>query len=186
MRVKNLLWSLLWICFADPALADDCSVAVRQGYELLSKGNNSQAVFAFSYAVRNEPQNILARKYLAVALQRSNMCAQAVQQMEVVNQQEPNNTANLALLAEMLRSNGENTKAITYFRRSLALFPGNDEAFCGLAKSYMATGDNSKALNTCLAGLKQSKQPRTRQELTRLMQELSSSESTSSNADARG
>lgn len=186
MRVKCFLWGLLWVCLAKQALAADCGELVRQGYDLLSKGSYSQAVTTLTNAVRTDPQNILARKYLAIAMHRAGMPGQAAQQMEVVVQKEPENVTNLVQLADMLRCNGAHARAIIYFKKGLTLSPGNGEAMCGLVKAYMGAGDNTTALSVCRSGLRNSRDPQTRKELTRLMQELGQNNGSKTNPDTRG
>lgn len=162
------------------------SASVLQGYDLLAKHSYSQAISVLTGAVRANPRDAMARRYLGIALHHAGNSTSGAQQMEIAIRLEPGNANDLAALAEMYLLSGEHIKAISSYRSCLTMAPANEQARCGLAKAYYGAGDAANARSTCIDGLRCCRNSNTRKQLSRILGNLRDSERPAVEADARG
>ncbi len=186
-KCRVLLLILTVLSTGSSALAADSpSPAVLQGYEFLTKRSYSQAISVLSGAVRANPRDVMARRYLGVALHQSGMSGAGAQQLEMVVRLEPGNANDLALLADMYLLSGEHSRAISTFKGCLSLSPANEQARCGLARAYYGAGDSANARNACIDGLKTCRNSGARKQLVRILGDLRTEERQTIEADSRG
>src|SRR4051812_6886790 len=84
---KLIATTFVFVCLAQPAqvaYSQDCSVLVQQGYAQMRAGNPGNAMQTLTQAVRLNPTNVEARRYLGVAMIQCGLNANAVEQLDYV------------------------------------------------------------------------------------------------------
>lgn len=138
-----------------PAFADTATdFLLQKGYDQLRRKEYSNAATTFSQAVRNNPQDLQARRYLAAALTRSGQSKAAAQQLQMITQNDPGKAYDQAALGEAYLLWGKTKLAVTSYNEALKLDPSLDSARLGLAQSLLALNQTTKAKQVCLEGLR--------------------------------
>lgn len=186
LKLNKLLLLLLSCAIAQSVQASEVvSPSVQQGYDLIVKRAYSKAIVVLSDAVRLNPGDASARRYLAVALNQTGNSAKAVQQMELVIRLEPGKASDCAMLGEMYLLCGESTRAIARYKEGISFSPDSAQCRSGLATAYVAAGDGVRAKATCLEGLKVCRDVVARKRFAQILAELDASKQTAA-PDARG
>lgn len=159
MRVLNLNHLIPLLLAAAAVLpaanaTEAVSPSVQQGYTLITKRSYSQAIAVLNQAVRLNPRDAAARRYLAVALNQTGNSNKAAQQMELVIRLEPGNASDCALLGDMYLLCGDFASAVARYKAGILLSPDSPQCRCGLATAYAAAGDCANAKAACIDGLK--------------------------------
>lgn len=136
---------------AEPVAA--LSPLTRQGCLQISRGSYHSAILTLRSAVRANPNDMAARRYLCKALMQIGFASQAVAHMQLVVRHCPGGAAEWACLAEAQRLCGENEAARFSYEKALFLDKSNKEALLGLSKVMVSQGEIDQAKRLCLSGL---------------------------------
>lgn len=142
---------LTCLLVAQSSLASESGTALLQrGVDQMSRGNYDQAVITFSKAVKCDPSDFQARRYLCSALLKNGQATAASQQLEVITKFAPGNNSDMSLLAEAYLHCGECEKAVECFKKVLRIDPSDTTAKYGLTRGLLATGDIAGARDLAL------------------------------------
>jgi tetratricopeptide (TPR) repeat protein len=131
----------------------DAKELVKRGYSALSGGVPHEAVSILTLAVRKDPNDPLARKYLIHALLQSNNPDGAYEQMKALETLgQASDKERLTLGSALLSKRPQ--AAVGLFGKSLAADNRNSEARFGLIRAYILSGDRSRAIHLADEGLK--------------------------------
>jgi cellulose synthase operon protein C len=103
----------------------------------------SQAELHFSKQVREAPDNLIARRMLALTHLRLGQPARALQALNPVLGKFESNPQMLSLAGEVLMRNGDVARAERYFKKAAALDPKNVGTKTSLAVTKLAKGKQS-------------------------------------------
>lgn len=145
---------------AAPPAADAQSVAVRQGYTLLSQDRVNEAISTFQSILRSNPRDVDAQLGLGIAYRRAGRDPEALVAYQRLLEIDPNNRLALSTLGYLGEFRAEwqpiGTQALT---RLLALEPNNLEARAQRAKLYYYQGFFSQSLADYALVLPQTQDP---------------------------
>lgn len=179
MAKANICSLLLAIFAQSPVMAESVAGSpLQKGYEQLKCKDYSAALTSFNQAVRDNPSDLQARRYLAVALTRSGKPEAAVNQMEMIIRIDPGHAQDLIALADAYFLLGKTKQAVIYYQRTLQLEPKMDIAYVGLAQAYLSLNENSKANLACTNGLNASTDAKVRNQLKSIMDTIRQRECT--------
>ncbi|MBY0546999.1 MAG: tetratricopeptide repeat protein [Candidatus Obscuribacterales bacterium] len=186
-KLNNLLPLLMAAAAVIPAAnaTEVISPAVHQGYTLITQRSYVQAIAVLNRAVRLNPSDAAARRYLAVALNQTGNSIKAAQQMELVIRLEPGIASDCALIGDMYLLCGETARAVTRYKEGILLSPESAHCRCGLAAAYAAAGDCANARATCIDGLKICRDAAARKRLAQILGDTGPARQTVA-PDARG
>lgn len=151
-RVKVGAFGLLTcLLVAQSSLAaESASSLVQRGVDQLSRGTYDQAVITFSKAVKADPSDLQARRYLCSAMLRSGQATAAAQQLELITKFAPGNNSDMCLLAEAYLHCGEMDKSVECYKKVLRNEPCDTTAKYGLTRALLAVGDVAGARDLAL------------------------------------
>ena len=155
---------------------------ISAGYKQLSKGNNERATDLLAKAVRLNPNDANARRYLAHALMANGDTDNAIAMMKAVVAINPDNTADSIALGEQLVKSGHVEDAIDTYSKTLTADKHNIKARCALARAYMSAGFKQKAKDVCEDGIKDSTSPAETAALKATLSEVDSGNSAPASA----
>lgn len=136
---------------ADPV--SGMSSLTKQGYAQISRGSYHLAISTLRSAIRSNPNDLAARRYLCKALMQIGLASQAVAHMQVVVKNCPEGAAEWACLADAQRLCGENEAARLSYEKALSREKSNPDALLGLSKVMVSLGEIDQARNLCLSGM---------------------------------
>ena len=148
------------------------SPLLQKGCEQLSRGNYSLAISTLTQAVRSNPSDLNARRYLCAALLRNGMAKAASQQMEVLVKFAPGNASDLGLLADCYMQCGETQLALERYKQAYTADSSNWNVKHGLAKALVATGDKKAARIVIVDILRTNPDARMRSECMQMLEAL--------------
>jgi tetratricopeptide (TPR) repeat protein len=129
---------------------------VQAGYQQMRSGNNERAMLYLERAVRLNPNDASARRYLAHTFLASGDVENAIAQFQMVDKLGQPNADDIKALADALAQTSRTEDAITAYNRCLQLRPNDVPTRCTLARLYASSGFLNKAKEICLEGLKNS------------------------------
>ena len=138
-----------------PALADAAeeSRLVQQGYAQIVGGKAPEAVKTLSQAVRLNPSNMDARRYLGAAMLQAGLPERAAEQLKVLTQSPKTILTDSNLLGQAYLQMQRYDLAIAAFNKVLKGDLVNDTAHNGLIDCYMASGKEDMARSICSHGV---------------------------------
>jgi Flp pilus assembly protein TadD len=157
---------------------------ISAGYNQLSKGNNERATALLAKAVRLNPNDANARRYLAHALMANGDTDNAIAMLKAIVSINPDNTADSIALGEQLVKSGRVEDAIDTYSKTLTADKHNIKARCALARAYMSAGFKQKAKDVCEDGIKDSASPAETAALKATLTEVDSGSSTPAPTDS--
>lgn len=132
--------TVLLTCFLNqPALA--AVSLVEKGCDQINNGNYSSAIVTLSQAVRSNPSDLDARRYLCSALLKNGNAKAASQQLEAIIKFAPGNNSDLCMLGEAYVQCGESQNAVSTYKQAVRNAPASSQARRGLARALVAAGD---------------------------------------------
>jgi Flp pilus assembly protein TadD len=151
-RMKVGVFGLLTcLLVAQSSLAAESAASlVQRGVDQIARGNYDQAVITFSKAVKSDPSDLQARRYLCTAMLKNGQAAAAAQQLEMITKFAPGNNSDMNLLAESYLHCGEWEKSAECFKKALRTDPTDATAKYGLCRTMLAVGDVSGARDLAL------------------------------------
>lgn len=172
------LMPILFLCLvADcsaPALAnaEQDSRLVQQGYTQLMGGKAADAVKTLTQAIRVNPANMDARRYLGAALLQTGMPERAVDQLKALMQSPKALPTDANLLGQAYLQMQRYDLAIAAFNQVLKVDLVNDTAHSGLIDCYVASGKEAMARSICAHGLQVARTAASRQKFQNKLNSL--------------
>jgi tetratricopeptide (TPR) repeat protein len=144
-----------------------------RGYQLLKSGRPAEAVIALNTAVRSQPQNDSARKYLAYALLSAGRPADAASQFQVLSRSHALLPDDLLQFGKALEGAGDIRGAISKYEDSVFLRPSDGHGRRALVEAYQRTGQTDKVIATARDGVRLSREAADRQQFMQTVMEAS-------------
>jgi tetratricopeptide (TPR) repeat protein len=138
---------------ATAKLPADTQKLMELGYRRLKENEGDRAIECFAEAVRREPNNPTARKYLAHALNNNSEFAAAANQLQALSVLSPLDVSDASTLGVCLAKAGRKDEAAAILSRTLRTNPSASQARAELAKIYFETGKTRKARRLCEEGI---------------------------------
>lgn len=142
----------------NPDAADPASLIVK-GYQLIRSGDATRAVVILRAAVRAQPQNVSARRYLAYALLACGKGVDAADQFELISGMHGLLPEDLLSFARALEQAGYIHKALGRYEDYVFLRPDDVSARLALVNAYERDGQPAKAWETAREGMRRCKDP---------------------------
>lgn len=149
--------------------ADIPSPFVSKGLEQMNRGNYNFAVDCFSKAIRQNPSDIDARRYLSASLLKMGMAKAASTQLELIIKYAPGTLNDRCMLADAYLNCGEAAQSVEQYKTALKSEPSSTLARVGLAKALMATGDWAAARSIAIDTIHMSADPRVRSSCAQIL-----------------
>jgi thioredoxin-like negative regulator of GroEL len=146
---------------------------VQAGYRLMMSSNEEGAIKEFTTAVRRNPNNVEARRYLAHALASIGRTADVISQLELISSQL--SPSDGVMLSAAYEQTGRRRAAGVLFQRLTRANPTLSLMRLDLAKVYAASGDMVLLKAACEQGMRMELTEHQRQEFNQLWQQLQSS-----------
>jgi len=124
------------------------------GYQSMIKGDLAGAISNFVAAVKKEPNNFEARRYLAHSLARAGQPEEAVRQFGVLSSLSQLDSHDALALAGALEQAGKLMASASVYEKLLRANPNNVEIRLDLARVYAALGETGKLQVICSAGIR--------------------------------
>lgn len=136
------------------------SELVKRGYELMKQGSPGEAVEYLAAALKAEPNNVNARRYLAFALKEDGDNEGAIQQFSALATMGAlTASSDKVAYGKVLEGSGKLETAITLFTSVIGTEPNNDNARIALVKAYLKAGFKEKAKDLASTGARTSRAP---------------------------
>jgi tetratricopeptide (TPR) repeat protein len=159
-----ICWTLFGAPGADAVTPESSSVnkvtaypLVKEGYDEMQKGDYLEAVKTLCHAVIIDRDDVSARRYLALALIKTDDAARAIEQLGLVGRLTPPSSFDYFIYGEAYLALGKFKDAEDSYRKSLEKDSDYDPARAGLIKSLAGESDWDRALNQCQKYVKQAK-----------------------------
>jgi tetratricopeptide (TPR) repeat protein len=127
---------------------------VRKGYDLMMSGDNEPAIVYLTAAVKANPNDPYARRYLAYTYEQHGMDAEAVTQFEILAKLQAFQSADHLMYAKALTPK-QPERAVAVYNSLLVQEPTNVEARTNLIKTLISHGSPDKAVELAHEGIKQ-------------------------------
>jgi tetratricopeptide (TPR) repeat protein len=128
------------------------AVLVKNGYDLLQRGENDQALQCLTAAVKKEPENPDARRYLAYALASTGQNEEAATQFAALATLKALSPADNLVLGKALAGCGRLREAAGVYSTVLSADETNSQARVELIKTYVKMGDQDQAARAAREG----------------------------------
>lgn len=153
---------------ADPTAS---YIAEEMSEFYVQAGQVDKATQVVNDLLKTNPQNNEARKILARIYARGigdpdqgridqTMLKNAIEQYEMITQQDPKDSESLGMLARLYRVEHDETKAEKAFRQVLEIDPNDEDALNGLAMVYADRGDIPNAIAMLKQAVEKNPDPR--------------------------
>lgn len=126
---------------------------VDSGYHALQAGDSSSAVSILTRAVQQNPDNPLARKYLAYAHLRAGSMNKALTQLQAWNYLQAIPPSELWVFGKTFMKSSRYAEATHVFDNIVKSSPGDSAAKVQLIKAYSLAGQNDRARSICLEAM---------------------------------
>lgn len=126
---------------------------ISDGFNAYKKGDYLTAVPTLEQAVKVNPKDARARRYLAFAYKQADQMGEAAGQFEVLYTLGALNAQDISIFIDMLMGSGQQDKALKIIEDALAKSPGNQSLYLSLANCQLSRGENEKAIQTCNRGI---------------------------------
>lgn len=150
-------------------LPSDPRQLVIVGYSLMEQGDLDGAIECLVQAVKKQPNNGNARRYLAHAFGRCGEFGSALAQFKVLASIDRLTDEDAVLYGEALEQSGDNAQAVAILTRSLATSPDNVPLRVKLAEAYYHEGNVHQGDDIAQAGLMRAVTSNDRQQLLDVM-----------------
>jgi len=147
-----------------PARASAIDGLMSRAYQEMSSGHNEEAVRTMSVAVRTEPNNAMARRYLANALLRSGMAADALVQFRALIELKQATAKDKSAIGDANFYLSKYDDAIAWYQTALKEDPTLDSARVGLTHTYVAMKQHQKACQIIADAVRQPRTEESRRE----------------------
>jgi tetratricopeptide (TPR) repeat protein len=126
---------------------------VKKGFELMQHGDTDQAEPVLAAAVKANPADTLARRYLAYAMVQAGHSESAIAVFNALGKMVPLTSSDQMMYAKALEYNKDHDKAIGVYANLVASDPANDQARQALIKALIANGEKERAAKAAKEGM---------------------------------
>jgi tetratricopeptide (TPR) repeat protein len=160
-------------------MPSDPAELVHVGYKYLTQGQVEYATQMFAAAIKKQPNNVDARRYMAHALLQSGSPSGAVQQFDALVDLEALTSKDAMAFVKALTATGANSRAVDILTQCVSSRP-RDTAMRGeLMRLYGTLGQTARAQAVYQDGLRYARTPAQRAELESAFRNSGSSSTTS-------
>ncbi len=131
----------------------DFNTLINDGFAAYKKGDTLTAVPTLEQAVKVNPRDARARRYLAYAYKSADQLGEAASQFDALYPLGALNAQDTSIYIDMLAGSGQQEKATKVLEDALAKTPGAQSLYLQLATSQANMGDVPKAIQTCNKGI---------------------------------
>jgi tetratricopeptide (TPR) repeat protein len=133
-------------------LTGNADELTKQGYNFLRNGQLDEAEQALTQALRLQPNNFTARRYLAHALSANGQEDAAVEQFAQLSKVVSLSPADELALGRSLNHSGAPAQAVAHFQNCLSAQPSNRDARLELIDLYDQMGNSAEAKRQAMEG----------------------------------
>lgn len=169
----------LAILFSQVSLASNITspnTLVSQGYSQLAHGAPGEAVKTFTQVLRVQPNNMVARRYLAHALAQCGHYQAASLQFQQLAKYTTLQAVDLSQLATAYLQLGHHQLALNCYQQALKLDPKFGPALVGLVKTHLAMSERTKALALCETAITQASDRNSKEQIRELSEQAGNKE----------
>lgn len=134
----------------------ELAAALEKGYKELSKQDYSKAVDIFSAAVKDDPDSVTARRYLAYALVKQGNSLAAIDQLNAITKLIKPTYFEWCTYGEAYLKANSLDQAASCYKAAIALAPKADYAKSGLIRVSLQGKKYEEAMNLAKDGMKES------------------------------
>lgn len=131
----------------------DFGTLLNDGFAAYKKGDVLTAVPTLEQAVKVNPRDARARRYLAYAYKSADQLGEAASQFDALYPLGALGPQDTLIYIEMLVGSGQSEKANKVIEEAIAKTPGNQGLYLQLANSQANSGEIAKAVQTCNKGI---------------------------------
>lgn len=153
---------------------------VSQGYSQLAHGAPGNAAKTFTQVLQANPNNMIARRYLAHALVQCGQFREAIAQFQQIAKYVPLQAVDMSQLATAYLQLGNHQSALNFYNQSLKLDPKFGPALIGLIRTHLAMSDKMQARAICETALRQASDTSTKEQIQRLLEQTHESKDSDS------
>ncbi len=150
---------------------------VSQGYSQLAHGAPGNAVKIFIQVLQAEPNNLIARRYLAHALTQCGQNQQAIIQFQQLAKYVPLQAVDFSQLATAYLQFGNHQLALNCYNQALKLDPKFGPATVGLIKTHLAMSDKTQARAIGETAITQVRDRNSQQQIRQLLEQTNAKDS---------
>lgn len=126
---------------------------MNDGFNAYKRGDSLTAVPTLEQAVKVNPKDARARRYLAYAYKQADQLGEAAGQFDVLYPLGGLGPQDTVTYIDMLMGSGQQDKAAKVIEDAIAKNPGNQMLYLHLANCQSTRGENAKAVQTCNRGI---------------------------------
>ncbi len=131
----------------------DFNTLLNDGYAAYKKGDTLTAVPTLEQAVKVNPRDVRARRYLAYAYKAADQIGEAASQFDALYPLGALGPQDTSIYIEMLIGSGQHEKAGKVINEAIAKSPGEQGLYLQLANAQVAQNEIPKAIQTCTKGI---------------------------------
>lgn len=131
----------------------DFETLLNDGFAAYKRGDVLTAVPTLEQAVKVNPRDARARRYLAYAYKSADQLGEAASQFDALYPVGALGPQDTLIYIEMLTGSGQSEKAAKVIEETIAKQPGNQALYLQLANSQANAGEIPKAVQTCNKGI---------------------------------
>ena len=166
LKVNNLVAGLglvvvssIWTCICPNGAFAAGQDVTQRGLAYLKNGDAASAAIYLTQAVRLNPSDLAARRYLCQAWLKLNLPDRVISQIQMIQKVDPGKPADAIILGDALYDSGKIPQAQQAYQQALTLDNKCELGYVGMIKVYMQAGSNEKAEQVCNFLLKTSTNP---------------------------
>lgn len=131
----------------------DFNTLINDGFAAYKKGDTLTAVPTLEQAVKVNPRDVRARRYLAYAYKAADQLGEAASQFDALYPLGALSPQDTTTYIDMLVGSGQQEKASKILEELIAKSPSSQILYLQLANAQAAQGDVPKAIQTCTRGI---------------------------------
>lgn len=126
---------------------------INDGYSAYKRGDYLTAVPTLEQAVKMNPKDVRARRYLAYAYKQGDQLGEAAGQFDALYPLGALGPQDTVIYIDMLMGSGQQDKAIKIIEDAIAKNPTSQILYLHLANCQVTRGENANAVATCTRGI---------------------------------
>lgn len=131
----------------------DFNTLINDGFAAYKKGDTLTAVPTLEQAVKVNPRDVRARRYLAYAYKAADQLGEAASQFDALYPLGALSPQDTTTYIDMLVGSGQQEKASKILEELIAKSPSSQILYLQLANAQAGQGDVPKAIQTCTRGI---------------------------------
>lgn len=126
---------------------------INDGYSAYKRGDYLTAVPTLEQAVKMNPKDVRARRYLAYAYKQADQLGEAAGQFDALYPLGALGPQDTVIYIDMLMGSGQQDKAIKIIEDAIAKNPTSQILYLHLANCQVTRGESANAVATCTRGI---------------------------------